>query len=167
VTTSQSTGVVSTPFGSDVMAVWSTASDCHLEHLTGFKTGVGASQPFACSAPAIATTGTTGLLLFEAGDGVRTVGFDTASLGTGSSLLAPGGTSPRALFDGSRYWVSYLDTGGDLVVGFLDASGALVTTTVTGTEPSHDAYQFLELGNQIWVISADQTSFAATRICGG
>ncbi len=167
VTTAQSTALVSTPYGPDVMAVWSTATDCHLEHLTGWKTGTGSSQSYACSAPAIATNGTTGMLLFEGSGGVHTAGFDGSGLDGSHTLFAPGASSPRVMFAGSLYWISYLDGNGDLNVGYLSSTGALLTATVTGTQPAHDAYQFLDFNGEIWVISADATSFAATKICIG
>ncbi len=75
------------------------------------------------------------------------------------------GSSPRIVFDGQRYWISYLDERGDVVVGFLDENGALDGTAIEGTRPMAAAYDLAVIGGTPWAYAIDANGVGATRLC--
>jgi hypothetical protein len=166
VTTSQSTGIASTPFATDAMVVWSTASECHTERVTSFAAGTGAMQSWPCTSPRIAANAaaSTGMLTYEATDGVRAATFTNTALSGSTVLVAPGATSPRVVFDGTVYWGAYIDASGAVVVGFLDANNTLQATT-TDLTPSHDGYELAIVDGKLWVVASDAAGVAARQIC--
>ncbi len=166
VTTSQSTGITSTAFGTDAMVVWSTTSSCHLERVINFGTGSGGMTNSPCSSPRIAANvaTSTGMLAFEAADGIHTSTFSANAFGASTPLIAPNGTSPRIVFDGTSYWVAYVEGNGVLAVGFIDASGKL-QATVTDLTARRDAFELTTVNGNVWVVAADHTGVAAREIC--
>ena len=166
VTTGQSTGLASTPFGTDAMVVWSTMTSCHLERVIHLAQGTGGMQSWACPFPRIAANvaASTGTLVYEGGDGVRMASFTSDSVDASSTLVAAGATSPRIAFDGTSYWIAYLDHAGAITVGYVDATGAFQATT-TDLTAAHDAFELTIAGGKVWVVSAGQTGVAARQIC--
>jgi hypothetical protein len=71
------------------------------------------------------------------------------------------GSSPRAVFDGTRTWISYLDPHGTVTVGFLDEAGTFHSRGLTTT----GAYELANTGNGTWVVGVDDAKFSATRVC--
>jgi len=70
------------------------------------------------------------------------------------------------VFDGSRYWVSYIDARGDIVVGYLDGSNHLVSMALIGPKPARDAYELVMVDNHPWVFSVDPANgYMAHRMC--
>jgi hypothetical protein len=81
-------------------------------------------------------------------------------------LIAANGVSPRIVFDGERYWVSYLGERGDVVVGYLDETDNLVSTAIEGVRPASGAYELALVNGSVWVYAYDgETGFGATRLC--
>ncbi len=165
VTTNQSTGIASTAFGTDAMVVWSTSSDCHLERVVNFGTGSGGMQGWACPSPRIASdvTNSVGELAYEATDGVRVADFTSDAVDGSSTLVAPGATSPRVVFDGTNFWYAYLESTGAIAVG-LEHGGEFQATT-TDLTAKHDAFELVLVNGTVWVVSASQSNVEARAIC--
>jgi len=70
------------------------------------------------------------------------------------------------VFDGSRYWVSYIDARGDVVVGYLDANNQLISMGIVGGKPAHDAYELVMVDDHPWIFTTDPTNgYMAHRLC--
>jgi hypothetical protein len=165
VETSETTGMATVQLGAGALVAVSTASDCHVELITDPATSNGSSQPFRCPSPRIANDGSAvSRLMFEGDDGVRAVSVDGRQLATTSHLIAAGATSPRILFDGQRYWTSYLDRTGAIAVG-IDDGASLVTTQVPGVSPAHDAYELALIDGVPWVVAVDGSGASAHKLC--
>jgi len=167
VTTPQTTFVAATPLGSEALVAWSTADQCYVERLTNLATGFGSSQPWSCSALRLANDMTTTMskIVFEATDGVRLGTIASDQLDGSTTLVAAGATSPRIAFDGTQYWISYLDASGTITAGTLQSDGTVMTTQVSGTSPQHDAYELAIVGGAPWIYSVDTTGTAASKLC--
>jgi hypothetical protein len=155
------------PYGDDAMIAWSTENDCHMTRVVA---SIGASRPGACRNPRIATDYATrqGAMVFQAGSSVWLTDIFVASHNELSSAreLRESATSPRILFDGERYWVGYIDPiKHDLVIGYIDENGGLVSTPMYGVTPKADAYDMIVMNGSLWVFSADETGYGAQRIC--
>jgi hypothetical protein len=116
--------------------------------------------------PRIAATAaaSTGTHVYEGSDGVRMASFTSDSVDASSTLVAAGATSPRIAFDGTSYWIAYLDQAGAITVGYVDATGAFQATT-TDLTAAHDAFELTIVNGNVWVVSAGQTGVAAREIC--
>ena len=65
-----------------------------------------------------------------------------------------------------RYWVSYIDLRGDIVVGFLDEHNQLISTGVFGPRPYRNAYELTIVDGKPWVFSVDPVSgYVANQLC--
>jgi len=167
VTTAQSTGIAATPFGSDALAVWGTTSRCYIERIMTTATGTESFQSFPCSAPRLASDQVASTsLVYEATDGVRLATITNDQLPGLTSLVAAGAKAPRALYDGTRTWISYVDSAGDVEVGFLDG-GAFVSTTLSGTQPQETGYELAMIGSAPWIVAVDDSGFAGYELCAG
>jgi hypothetical protein len=71
------------------------------------------------------------------------------------------------LWDGQRFWISYLDMRGDIIVGYLDGgdTGHYISTAVFGPRPDASAYDLVMIAHQVWAVSFDATGYTAHRIC--
>jgi hypothetical protein len=167
VTSPQSTGIAATPLGNEALVAWSTADECYIERLTTGATGFGSSQAWSCNAPRLANDMTTvdSKIVFEAADGVRLGTIADDQLAGSTTLLAAGATSPRISFDGTSYWIAYLDASGTLVAGTLQSDGSVLTTPVAGITPQHDAYELAIIGGAPWTYSIDPSGTTAHKLC--
>ena len=74
--------------------------------------------------------------------------------------------APKIVFDGTRYWVSYINERDDVVVGTLDtATGTLVSMALEGTQPMTEAYDLAVVSGAVWVFAVDGTGANAQRLC--
>lgn len=167
VSTGQSTGIAAIPLGNEAIVAWSTATDCYVEQVMTSVTGNGSTQAFPCQGARLASDQVaTTTLAFEASDGVRLGSIAGDQLDSATSLIAPGATSPRIVFDGTRTWISYVSSSGDVVVGFMDpGSGQLVITTLAGTQPKATAYELALIGGAPWIVSVDAAGYAGYKLC--
>jgi hypothetical protein len=165
VTTSQSIGINAIAVGGDVLAAWSTASECYVEQIVSSANGTGSMQSYPCNAARLLTDGANAAVVFESTDGVHLASIAGDQLAAASRLLAPGATAPRALFDGAATWVSYLDSAGDVHVGFFDAAGNVVETNLAGPRPTSTAYELALIGGAPWIVDVDASGFAGYKIC--
>jgi hypothetical protein len=162
-------GMAATQYGDTVLGVWSTVSgECYVESLPALVQGPQSKVSFPCDAPRIAgdISAGTAKIVFEADGTVRLMHVAHTQMGGDSVLLRPDARSPRVVFDGSRYWISYIDGRGDVAVGFLDGNNELVSVGLIGSRPSHDAYELVMVDNHPWVFAVDPTNgYTAHRMC--
>lgn len=168
-TTDPATGVTAAPMDYSTVAAWATKSSCYMMTMFTASPGPLATMPEACTSPHLAIDSTTqvGQLVYESVDGIRIEMTKHTSFANASQLLRPEGTSPRILWDGHRFWISYLDQRGDIVVGYLDGgdTGHYVSAAIIGAKPVASAYELVLIGGQVWAVSFDAAGYSAHRMC--
>jgi len=159
------TGITATEIGNRAFIVWPTANGCNTMTLQNATTGTSQASAASCDAPRVAAGGTSVALVYETGAGVAIVRDDPMAIDPANgTMLAAGGTSPRIAFDGIRYWTSYLDASGAVVVGYQDTNGVLRSTQLA-TTPRHDAYELAIVDYEPWIVALDASGLVATRLC--
>lgn len=160
------TGMTSAAYGDDGMIAWSTTTSCHLQRISS---GIAATQDFACTDARLATNyaDREGELVWQGGRSVMlsNIRADAHNEIANVKVLAAEGTSPRVVFDGERFWVSYLNKSGVLIVGYLDDSDTLVSTSVD-LRPLPGAHELVVMDGTLWAFAFDaETGFGASRLC--
>ena len=159
-------GMDATAIGADALVAWSTPTGCTVEQLGTPRTATGLT---ACRSPRLAAgPGFRAELAYEDSHGVRVGDLYMSGNNAIASTHAIGaaGRSPRIAFDGERYWMTYIDARGNVVVGFLAPNlDTLVSFALEDVSPNPDAYDLKIVGGQPWVFSADATGFAAHALC--
>lgn len=161
------TNMTTTPYGNDAIVAWSTGSECHLQRIAA---NTHSMQPFACNNTRLAMNfdDRAGQMVYETGENISISDIRINSHGEIANQLelVTRASSPRIVFDGEHYWVSYLNQHGDIVVGYLDEDHSLVTTQLEFTRPEHDAYELAVINGAVWVYSVDRdTGFGAHKLC--
>ena len=162
------TTMAATQMGDAVIATWSTsAGECYVQQLATHP-GTPAGVASACANGRIAANvaDDSAKIIFEGNNGIRVMHVAHTQMGGDSVQLRPDAHSPRIVFDGARYWVSYLDLRGDIIVGFLDEHNQLVSTSVFGPKPHRDAYELAMVDGKPWVFSVDPLNgYVANALC--
>lgn len=161
------TSMTSAMYGNDAMVAWSTADQCHLQRVAS---NIHSEQAFPCRNARLATSfaDRAGELVYELEDGIYLSNIRASSHNeiANQKLLVPNGHSPRIVFDGSRYWVSYVNLHGDIVVGYLDEDDTLNSMAIEGTRPLNGAYDLSVINGAVWVHAIDvHEGFNAHRLC--
>lgn len=153
--------------GDATLTAWATDDDCYLAQTSTFGPGISTSMPRACQDPRLAVNPTTkqALMLFDTEEGVQMVDAQTMWGGGPARPLRAGTHAPRAVFDGTNFWVSYLDVRGDVLVGFLDGKGNPITMALEGTRPEATAYELVMIDGAPWVFSLASEGYTAHRMC--
>jgi hypothetical protein len=153
-------------YGSDAMVAWSTESTCHLQRVAA---GIESEQPYPCKNARLAVdfADRGGWMVYERGESlmISRIEVDGHNQIANQNQLVRFGSSPRIAFDGSHYWVSYINFHGDLVAGILDGTGSLDSAAIEGTQPMHDAYDLTVSSGAAMVFALDHNGFGATRLC--
>jgi hypothetical protein len=158
-------GMAATQVGNTVEVVWSTPTTCYVEQLVDMATGTGAQSSLPCASPQLASNGTIVKLLFEAPGGVyMSAGAPMAISPTTATLFAAGANSPRIAYDNQRFWISYRDAGGQIIVGYIAPDGRFLSTPMSAAA-MHDAYQLTLVNGAPWLFTADSSAFAGQRFC--
>ncbi len=168
VNTSQSVSIDLTPIGAQSLAVWSTASTCHYETVTSKTTGTARQTASkACQLARLTSNGTEVAMVFEEGTKTGLVIDDATTLSAVNAVYANGARSPRVLWDGAHYWVSYLDATDHVVIGYVDEYGMTLTTQLPDKAPTDKAYELGMLDGQPWLFAVGQTDsqLTAARLC--
>jgi hypothetical protein len=162
-------GMATTQVGNSAMVAWSTDYDCYVRLINTFDSGNGSTLQGPCLSPRLAANSTqdSAVLVYQTPQGVRFVSISHSAMNPATRMIRANASSPRVLFDGQRYWISYLDARGDVVVGILDSSGNLVSMGLTGTTPKDQAYELTMVNGSPWVLSldADGGGYTAQRMC--
>jgi hypothetical protein len=155
--------------GVAVMTAWSTDSECYMMLTSTFSGGVDTRVPVACHDPRIAVNQTTGegVMVFDSPEGVRMMGIQTTQFGGSARVLREGTSAARTLFDGTNFWISYLDQRGDVLIGLLDGNRQLTTMSLAGegSKPEAQAYELVMVDNNPWVFSLGNEGYTAHRMC--
>jgi hypothetical protein len=158
--------ITATRYRDDTIVAWSTDSTCHLTRVAADRTS---ARNFACVGArlAIDTAKRTGLMVYATGDDVM---ISDIRIGGESELantrrLVEKGSAPKIVFDGERYWVSYINARNDVVVGYLDTKGSLVSMAVEGTRPTANAYELSVIDGELWMYAVDEAGLGAQRFC--
>lgn len=158
--------MTSAAYGNDAMVAWSSGGECHLQRVaSGFHSSQNAPCPNARLATDYYSRG--GQLVYEGGDGLLRADIRVSSHNeiANENILVPHGKAPRIAFDGVYYWVSYLNFHGDVVVGYLEEDGSLLSMALEGVRPADGAYDLAVIDGSVWVYTADTAGFSANRIC--
>ena len=159
------TSMTGAAFGADSMVAWSTDTTCTLSRVAS---NITSTQPAPCANPRLAASYAehNAKLMWEQGEHVLFTDIDVNQTNElASEHLLAKGSSPRIVFDGQRYWGSYLDTNGNVVVGYLNDKSSLSSIALTDVQPNHDAYELVVLESGVWVFSADAAGFTAQKLC--
>jgi hypothetical protein len=167
VTKSAITSMTATRYLDDVMIAWST--DTHECHLRRFGALEESFRYTGCEAARIAANpaSATGTLVYEDDGNVLRSSIRVGVNGelTNRLPVAELASSPRVVFDGVRTWISYLDTHGDVVVGFLDRNDNLISRALEGTRPGREGYELAVFADSVWVVAAGELGYGAQRLC--
>ncbi len=166
-TTDPARSITVSQLGTAMMTSWSTDTSCYLHVNTTYEAGVTATVEAPCVDPKLAVNQTNGdaVMLFDSAEGVRLMSIHTTMMGGDAPVIRRDATSPRALFDGTNFWVSYLDARGDIVVGFLDANRKPVTMSLGAPKPDRLGYELVNIEGSPWIFSIDSTGYSAYRMC--
>jgi hypothetical protein len=167
--TSEVASLATAQAGDAIMATWTTTDKhCYVADLAAFAGGAVSHVDDECGRPRIAIelASATTNVVFERDGGIRLMHVSHLHGGEASTLLRPNARAPRIAFDGQRFWVSFIDVRGDIVVGFLDADQHLVSMGLVGPAPADDAYELSLVDGRIWVVSTDAANgFMAHQMC--
>ncbi|MCX5742314.1 MAG: hypothetical protein NT062_07445 [Proteobacteria bacterium] len=144
---------------------WSTAEQCTLAFASS-SFSVASSLLHACPSVQLASDaqGGTSVIVFETAEGVMIAQAPHQHLQP-ATLLHRNASSPHVVFDGSKYWVSFLDMRGQVIVGYLDADGQLTSSALPLMQPDHDAFDLTVIGGSPYVVAADSAGYTSHRIC--
>lgn len=164
-TTDPAIAMTATQMQYATVAAWSTVTSCNLMTMYTAQTGAMTTVPGACLAPAMAIDPTTelGVLAYEGDDGIRMIGWDHQDVVGVSQLISLGGSSPHAVFDGTRVWISLLDADHHLVVGYVDG-GRFISTTFS-THPYGEAYDLVMRDGEVYAVTDLHDGFVAQHVC--
>jgi hypothetical protein len=166
-TTAPARSITVSQLGTAMMTSWSTDTSCYLHVNTTYEAGVTATAEAPCTDPKIAVNQTNGdgVMLFDSAEGIRLMTLHTTMMGGDARVIRTDASSPRALFDGTNFWVSYLDARGDIVVGFLDENHNPVTMSLGAAKPDRLGYELVEIEGAPWIFSIDADGYSAYRMC--
>jgi hypothetical protein len=163
------TSLSASQYGQTIIATWTTADrECYVEHVAGLVQGNAVHSTTDCDHARIASniTNDDARIVFDGAGGLRVMHLSHMQLGGETEMLRPLAAASRIVFDGLHYWVSYIDTRGQIVVGFLDAQSHLVSMAIDGPAPIGESYELSVIDGRVWVIAQDLTSgYTATQMC--
>jgi hypothetical protein len=153
--------------GVAMLTAWSTDSECYMALTSTFSAGINTRVGVACADPrfAVNSKAASAIMVFESPMGVRMMSVQATQFGGDARVLREATTAPRALFDGTNFWVSYLDERGDIIVGFLDANRQLITMSLAGPKPEVGAYEMVMVDSEPWVFTLGSEGYSAYRMC--
>lgn len=153
----------------DAVVVWSGYDTCTVQQLGGVGADGVDTRNFSCTNARIAIHEKflDGQIVFERdGEIMRVPVSVDASVRTGEPVrLAIEGYAPRIVRDDNRYWVSYLDTRGFPVVGFLDENLELRTIALDGLRPMDEAMELAVIDGQVWMYTVDRYGLIGAHVC--
>jgi hypothetical protein len=160
-------GMAATSSSDTALIAWTTDANCFIGQLDGYNVEMSSPKWDACQNPRLAVDSgsLTGVLVFDSPEGVR-LSMTDGTIMYGRDLLRANATAPRVLFDGSKFWVSFLDDRGQVVVGILDTATRHVRTiAVSGPRPFASSYELAMVEGSPWVFTLDETGYAGHRLC--
>jgi hypothetical protein len=165
-TTQPPDGIAAAPFGNNSMIAWSANGQCHLQFASTGRDGDGSIVDHPCASPHLAVDPTTGeaLVAYQTPAGVMINRAPFQRLGT-PHLLRAAATEPQVMFDGTRFWVSYVDEGAKLTIGFFDDQAHFVSAAVPQMNPEHGNYRLQMLEGLAAIVSTDSDGYSVQSMC--
>ena len=159
--------VTSAQLQTNMMTAYSTETECYLMVNSTYEPGVSARVERACPSPRLAVNETNGdaKLLFDSPEGIRMMPIHLTMFGGDAPVLRSDATSPRTVFDGERFWISYLDARGDVVVGFLDEHNKPITMSLGAPQPERAGYELVMLDGAPTIFAVDEKGYTAYSMC--
>jgi hypothetical protein len=159
--------ITATRYREDTLVAWSTPSTCHLTRIAAEQSS---TRNFACAGARVAMNQLEreGLMVYS--EGVDKIMISEIKIGGESEisnrrLFLENAWSPKIVFDGSRYWMSYINARQDVVVGYINEEGSLVSMALEGTQPMGDGYELAVIDGLVWVFAVDGAGANAQRLC--
>jgi hypothetical protein len=160
--------MTATRYRDDTMVVWSTESTCHAMRV-GAEISSSRSWPCLGGRVAINAAALSGYMVYE--EGADKIMISQIRIGGESELantrlFLESARAPKIVFDGTHYWISYINSRQDVVVGILDVKdGTLVSMALEGTQPMTDGYELAVVNGAVWVFAVDGAGANASRLC--
>ena len=155
-----------TRYREDTLVAWSTEKTCSVSRIAAERTS---TRAFPCENGRVAMSNAdrAGFMVYENGDSVM---IATLKVGGESEIantrqLVDFGKAPKIIYDGSRFWVTYLNARNDVVVGYLDTAGNLVSMALEGTQPLGEGYELALVNGGLWLFTVDGAGAGAQRLC--
>lgn len=166
-TTKPVLAVTSAQLQTNMMTAYSTETECYLMVNSTYEVGVSARVERACPSPRLSVNEFNGdaKLLFDSPEGIRMMPIHLTMFGGDAPVIRTDASSPRTVFDGERFWISYLDARGDVVVGFLDERNHPVTMSLGAPQPERAAYELVMIDGAPTVFSVDDKGYTAYSMC--
>ena len=80
--------------------------------------------------------------------------------------IAPAGSAPKVQFDGTRFWIAFLDGQGVLQLSSFDLTGHVVAYSLAGWAPiGPEAFELVRRGNQTGVALLSSSGLEFLTIC--
>lgn len=80
--------------------------------------------------------------------------------------IAPAGSAPKVQFDGTMFWIAFLDGQGALQLSSFDVTGHVVAYSLAGWAPiGPEAFELVRRGNQTAVVLLSATGLEFLSIC--
>ena len=159
--------LAATQLSTAMLATWSTDTDCYLMLTSRLAPGPYRHIAEACAQPRVAADPQTniGVMVYAGVGGVQMMRFMGQSFDVQPTLVRESSRAPRVVWDGKRFWISFLDVRGDVIVGFLDDRGEPVTMSLAGPQPDKAGFELAVVNGLPWVITLDATGYTAHQMC--
>lgn len=146
-----------TQLGARMFTAVSMDNACTYTVATDRSTGTTRSSVMPCAHARLAATTDEVAMAFETATTVDLVIDDASTVTAANAMPIALGSSPRVLRHDGRYWLSYLDEAGGLVVGYVE-DGVVLTRQLGNATAAHDAYELAVLDGSPWIIGVDPTT---------
>jgi len=158
-----------TQVGARALTVISTGTQCDYFVATNRSTSTTRSSQISCEGARMASDGVDqiAMLVETSGGDVALVIDATDTVSAANALPIAVGSAPRVLRFDNRYWVTYVDPTGHIVIGFLDDTGMLLTRTLTDATTTPRGYELAMFDGSPWVFAVDPGTSAlyGRRLC--
>ena len=123
-----------TDVGTRALTVVSTGTTCEYFVGTNKSTNTQRTSPVPCEAARLASDGADQIAMVVADTGYINLVIDaTDTVNAQNAMTIGAGSGPRVIRYDNRYWVTYVDTTGHIVIGFVDDTNTLLTRTLDAT----------------------------------
>jgi hypothetical protein len=163
------TSLSATQYGQSIVATWTTEDhNCYVERLAQFVAGNATHSMIDCDHVRVAANigANEARIVFDGTGGLRMTTVSEMKIDGFSTQLRADARGSRVIFDGERYWVSYIDARNNIVAGFLDDNAQLISTAIEGPTPMGESYELALLDGKPTVFSLDmQNGYQANSLC--
>lgn len=155
------------PMGARALTAVSLDTGCQFEVATDRATSETRISATRCESSRLATDGANeAAMVLENSGGVEIVVDAADTLSAEHALPIGLGSSPRVLRTGGRYWLSFLDPTGNVVVGYVD-NGTVLLRPLVNAPATAAGYELAVFDGAPWIIGVDPGSAAVygRRLC--